>query len=85
MVFNWSGSGAKDINSDIEDTDSGIKEAILQMDVFHLDDDDNDNDNHPAIDDIEMRGLGPSQEVIYPLLILIYSTMLTVIISEEFQ
>ena len=83
MVFNWSGSGAKGINSDIEDTDSGIEEAILQMDVFHLDDD--DDDNRPAIDDIETRGLGPSQEVIYPLLILIYSTMLTVIISEEFQ
>ena len=48
MVFNWSGSGAKGINSDIEDTDSRIEEAILQMDVFHFDDDDNDNDNRPA-------------------------------------
>lgn len=64
LVFNWTGSDAKGINSDIEDTDSGIEEAILQMDVLYIEDD----DNNPA----NTGGLGPSQEVIiYQFLILI--------------
>jgi hypothetical protein len=36
LVFNWSGSS---INSDNEDTDSGIEEAILDMDALYLEDD----------------------------------------------
>jgi hypothetical protein len=62
----------------MEDTDSGVEEAILQMDVLDLEDDD---DNPPANID---TGLGPSQEVMYPFLILIYSTLLTIIIEKNF-
>lgn len=57
IIFNWSGSDAKGINSDI-DTDSGVEEAILQMDGLYLDDDDN---NPPA--NVDTGGLEPSQEV----------------------
>lgn len=83
IIFNWNGSGAKGINSDdFEDTDSGVEEAILQMDVLSLEDDLDDVDNPPAnIDTGELGELGPidSQEVI-SFFILIYSAlrMLTV-------
>lgn len=77
-VFDWSGSDAKGINSDIGDTDSGVEEAILRINELDLEDD-NSDDNRlefpPA--DIDTEGLGPGQEVRYPFLILIYSTLLT--------
>jgi hypothetical protein len=51
IVFNWNGSHAKGINSDIED-DSGVEEAILQMDVLNFLED--DDDNPPANIDTEV-------------------------------
>jgi hypothetical protein len=62
LVFDWNGSGAKCITSDIEDLDSGIEEAILQMDVLYLEDDD---DN--------MAAVGEHSQEVY--LFLIYSTI----------
>ena len=74
IVFNWSGSDARGVNSDIEDTDSGVEEAILQMDSLNLEDD--ADDNPPANIDSDKGGFGLVQEVIYPFPILIYSTLL---------
>lgn len=69
VIFDWSGSDARGINGDIEDTDSGVEEAILQMDGLYLDDDD---DNPPA--NVDTGRLGPSNEVNL-FLILIYYNM----------
>jgi hypothetical protein len=64
IVFNWNESGAKGINSDIEDTDSGVKEAILQMDVLLLEDNDDNGDPTGPPTNVDAGGPGPSQEVI---------------------
>lgn len=70
-VFDWNGSDAKGINidSDIEDTDSGVEEAILQMDELDLEDDDDNRLEFPPAD-IDTGGFGPADgqnsEVRYP-------------------
>ena len=62
IVFNWSGSDAKGINDDPDDTDSGVEEAILQMDGLYLYDDD---DNPPvAVDTGRLEPIIDSDDVI---------------------
>jgi len=40
LVFDWMGSNAKGVDVDIgDDSDSGIEDAILQMDDLQLNDD----------------------------------------------
>jgi hypothetical protein len=40
LVFHWEGSDAKGVKVNASDSDSGIEDAILQMDTLQLSDDD---------------------------------------------